>query len=173
MASAPPRRCITNKKINELTLAEIAMIAGLPKAPSKYNPVNNPKRAMIRRDWILGTHCWSWAISSKPPTTLPSRRRWALTSGPPSPRVNAPWLAEMVREALVTQFGESIYSSGYKVYTTVSAARQNAASQAVINGLLAYDRRHGWRGAEARGEDQLAFRYPVGRAAGGTHYRRG
>jgi penicillin-binding protein 1A len=150
-----------NKKIHELTLAEIAMIAGLPKAPSKYNPVNNPKRAMIRRDWILGRMLelgyikqGEYDIAIKAPVGLNFRATFA--------EVNAPWLAEMVREALVDRFGEAIYSSGYKVYTTVSASRQNAASQAVINGLLAYDRRHGWRGAEAHGQDQLAFRYPVG-----------
>ncbi|MFP5431114.1 MAG: penicillin-binding protein 1A [Gammaproteobacteria bacterium] len=150
-----------NKKINELTLAEIAMIAGLPKAPSKYNPVNNPKRAMIRRDWILGRMLELGYIAQedydsaiKAPVGLNFRATFA--------QVNAPWLAEMVREALVERFGEDIYSSGYKVYTTVSASRQNAASQAVINGLLAYDRRHGWRGAEAKGKDELAIRYPIG-----------
>lgn len=150
-----------NKKINELTLAEIAMIAGLPKAPSKYNPVNNPKRAMIRRDWILGRMLElgyikqaEYDVAIKAPVGLNFRATFA--------EVNAPWLAEMVREELVGRFGEDIYSSGYKVYTTVSASRQNAASQAVINGLLAYDRRHGWRGAEARGKDELAFRYPIG-----------
>ena len=150
-----------NKNINELTLAELAMIAGLPKAPSKYNPVNNPKRAMIRRDWILGRMLElgyikqdQYDLAIKAPVGLNFRATFA--------EVNAPWLAEMAREALVDRFGESIYSSGYKVYTTVTSVRQNAASQAVINGLLAYDRRHGWRGAEAHGEDQLAFRYPVG-----------
>lgn len=150
-----------NKKINELTLAEVAMIAGLPKAPSKYNPVNNPKRAMIRRDWILGRMLELGYIKQdeydtaiKAPVGLNFRATFA--------EVNAPWLAEMVREELVERFGEDIYSSGYKVYTTVSASRQNAASQAVINGLLAYDRRHGWRGAEAKGKDELAFRYPIG-----------
>ncbi|MDO8268505.1 MAG: PBP1A family penicillin-binding protein [Moraxellaceae bacterium] len=150
-----------NKKINELSLAEIAMIAGLPKAPSKYNPVNNPKRAMIRRDWILGRMLElgyirqdEYANAIKAPVGLNFRATFA--------EVNAPWLAEMVREELVNRFGEGIYSSGYKVYTTVSASRQNAASQAVINGLLAYDRRHGWRGAEASGANELAIRYPIG-----------
>jgi len=150
-----------NKKINELTLAEVAMIAGLPKAPSKYNPVNNPKRAMLRRNWILGRMLGLGYITQaqhdvavQAPVGLNFRATFA--------EVNAPWLAEMVREELVDRFGEEIYSSGYKVYTTVSAHRQNAASQAVIDGLLAYDRRHGWRGAEAKGETELAVRYPVG-----------
>lgn len=133
------------KKINELDLAELAMIAGLPKAPSAFNPVNNPKRAMIRRDWILGRMLelgyikktqYDEAINS--PVGLNFRAAFA--------EVNAPWLAEMVRDSLVKLYGESIYDSGWKVYTTVNSERQNAASQAVIDGLLAYDRRHGWRG---------------------------
>ncbi len=150
-----------NKKINELTLAEVAMIAGLPKAPSKYNPVNDPKRAMERRDWILGRMLGLGYITQvqhdeaiKAPVSLNFRATFA--------EVNAPWLAEMVREELINHFGEDIYKSGYKVYTTVSASRQNAASKAVIDGLLAYDRRHGWRGAEAKGAHELAVRYPVG-----------
>ncbi len=133
------------KKIGELDLAEVAMIAGLPKAPSAFNPVNNPKRAMIRRDWIInrmlelgyisqGEH--DLAIAS--PIGLNFRATFS--------EVNAPWLAEMVRDNLVKLYGETIYNSGWKVYTTVKADRQNAASQAVIDGLLAYDRRHGWRG---------------------------
>lgn len=147
------------KKINELSLPEIAMIAGLPKAPSAFNPVNNPKRALIRRDWILGRMLSLGYIAQEAhdsaieaPVGLNFKATFA--------EVNAPYLAEMVREALVEQFGEEIYSSGYKVYTTVSADRQNAASQAVIEGLLAYDRRHGWRGPEkAKDFEDL---YPVG-----------
>ncbi|HEX6591028.1 MAG TPA: penicillin-binding protein 1A [Moraxellaceae bacterium] len=147
------------KKINELTLPEIAMIAGLPKAPSAFNPVNNPKRALIRRDWIIGRMLDLGYISQaehdraiKAPVGLNFRATFA--------DVNGPYLAEMVRDTLVQQYGEGIYSSGWKVYTTVSASRQNAASQAVIEGLLAYDRRHGWRGpVKASSLDGL---YPVG-----------
>lgn len=147
------------KRINELSLAEMAMIAGLPKAPSKFNPVSNPERAMIRRNWILERMLELGYISQmqhdaarKAPVGLNFRATFA--------EVNGPYLAEMVREALVQQFGEDIYTSGYKVYTTVSAARQNAASQAVIEGLLAYDRRHGWRGPEK--VNSLEGLYPVG-----------
>jgi penicillin-binding protein 1A len=147
------------KPISELDLAQVAMIAGLPKAPSAYNPVNNPKRALIRRDWILGRMLTlgyitqaQHDVAAKEPVALNFRATFA--------EVKAPYLAEMVRGALVEQFGEGIYTSGDKVYTTVSAARQNAASQAVIDGLLAYDRRHGWRGPEkARTLNSL---YPVG-----------
>jgi penicillin-binding protein 1A len=147
------------KKINELTLAEMAMIAGLPKAPSAFNPVNNPKRALIRRDWILDRMLKLGYISQedhdvaiKRPVDLNFRATFA--------EVNGPYLAEMVRDALTEQFGEDIYTSGYKVYTTVQGHRQNAASQAVIEGLIAYDRRHGWRGAEKA--DSLASLYTIG-----------
>lgn len=133
------------KKIGELDLAELAMIAGLPKAPSAFNPVNNPKRSLIRRDWIIGRMLELGYISQAQhdeaihsPVGLNFRATFA--------EVNAPWLAEMVRDSLVKVYGETIYNSGWKVYTTVTADRQNAASQAVIDGLLAYDRRHGWRG---------------------------
>lgn len=147
------------KRINELNLAEIAMIAGLPKAPSAFNPVSNPKRALIRRDWIIGRMLSLGYISQaehdkalQAPLGLNFRATFA--------EVNAPYLAEMVRNALVQEFGEGIYTSGYKVYTSVSAKRQNAAAQAVIEGLLAYDRRHGWRGPEKA--KTLDGMYPVG-----------
>lgn len=147
------------KDISELTLPEMAMIAGLPKAPSAYNPVNNPKRALIRRNWIIDRMLKLGFITQaqhdvaiQAPIGLNFRTSLA--------DVNGPYLAEMVRDSLVSQFGEGIYSSGYKVYTTVSASRQNAATEAVINGLLAYDHRHGWRGPEKAAS--LEDLYPVG-----------
>ncbi|HEX4869236.1 MAG TPA: penicillin-binding protein 1A [Moraxellaceae bacterium] len=147
------------KKIAELTLPEMAMIAGLPKAPSAFNPVNNPRRALIRRDWILGRMLKLGFISQADyqqavaaPVALNFRATFA--------EVNAPYLAEMVRDELVQQFGEDIYTSGWKVYTTVNSARQNAAAQAVIEGLIAYDRRHGWRHPERN--KPLAELYTVG-----------
>lgn len=147
------------KRINELSLPEMAMIAGLPKAPSAFNPVNNPKRALIRRDWILDRMLKLGYISQADhdqaiatPVVLNFRATFA--------EVNGPYLAEMVRDALVQQFGEDIYNSGWKVYTTVDSQRQNAASQAVIEGLLAYDRRHGWRHPEKKAA--LASLYMIG-----------
>lgn len=147
------------KKIAELGLPEMAMIAGLPKAPSAFNPVNNPRRALIRRDWILNRMLKLGYITPEDhdralatPVGLNFRATFA--------EVNGPYLAEMVRDSLVQQYGEEIYTSGWKVYTTVHSERQNAASQAVIEGLLAYDRRHGWRGPEKA--EQLAGLYTVG-----------
>lgn len=133
------------KPIKELNLAELAMIAGLPKAPSAFNPVSNPKRAIIRRNWIIGRMLELGYITQKQhdvAVNAPVGLNFRATFS----EVNAPWIAEMVRDNLVQLYGEDIYNSGWKVYTTVRSDRQNAASQAVIDGLIAYDKRHGWRG---------------------------
>ncbi len=148
------------KPIEALNLAELAMIAGLPKAPSIFNPVNNAQRALIRRNWILDRMLELGYIDQTQHDvaySAPVGLNFRATAS----AVNAPYLAEMVREALVSRFGEAIYASGYKVYTTVDSGRQNAATQAVVNGLLAYDMRHGWRGAEAHGQELRGF-YNVG-----------
>lgn len=140
-------RIYYGKTVNELTLAQMAMIAGLPKAPSRYNPVTNAERSMIRRNWILGRMLKLGHINQSQYNTA-INEKVNLNFKSALQDVNAPYLAEMVREELLKQFGESIYQSGYRVYTTVKAANQDAANQAVINGLLAYDQRHGWRGRE-------------------------
>ncbi len=137
------------KTVSQLTLAEMAMIAGLPKAPSKYNPIANPERALIRRDWIIGRMLKLGYITQ----AAHDKARQApvgLNFKGSMQDVQAPYLSEMVRESLLERFGKAVYDTGYKVYTTVDSRNQNAATEAVINGLLAYDQRHGWRGAEAK-----------------------
>lgn len=140
-------RIYYDKRVQDLTIAEMAMIAGLPKAPSKYNPVVNPTRAMTRRNWIIGRMRKLGYITETEHAQALSAPV-GLHYTPDMSDVKAPYLAEMVREALLERFGESVYNAGYRVYTTVSAANQNAATAAVENGLLAYDQRHGWRGPE-------------------------
>ncbi len=137
------------KTVNQLTLAEMAMIAGLPKAPSKYNPVANPERALIRRDWIIGRMLKLGYITQAAHDKA-IQAPVGLNFKGSLQDVQAPWLAEMVRESLLERFGKEVYDTGYKVYTTIDSRNQNAASDAVINGLLAYDQRHGWRGVEAK-----------------------
>ncbi|MFQ3215695.1 MAG: penicillin-binding protein 1A [Paraperlucidibaca sp.] len=137
------------KPVAQLTVAEMAMIAGLPKAPSRYNPVANPDRAMVRRNWIIG-RMLKLGFINKADHDKALKAPVGLNYKSSLQDVSAPYLAEMVREALLERFGEKVYDSGYKVYTTVGVSNQDAANNAVINGLLAYDRRHGWRGAEAR-----------------------
>lgn len=137
-----------NKTLSELTLAEKAMIAGLPKAPSKYNPVANPERALERRNWILGRMLqlgyieqqqYEQAIAEPIQLKLYNRKV----------QEKYPYLAELVRKELVNQFGPQVINSGFQVYTTVDSYRQELAEEAVRSGLEDYDRRHGWRGAEA------------------------
>lgn len=141
-----------SKRLNQLSLAEMAMIAGLPKAPSSNNPVVNPERALERRNWILGRMFQLGFISqqayqqarSEPITLKLYERRLDYS---------APYLAEMVRIAMVEQFGESVLNSGFKIYTTVTSERQTAADRAVKAGLEAYDMRHGWHGIESPAAD--------------------
>ena len=137
------------KSIQELDLAQLAMIAGLPKAPSSYNPIVNPSRALLRRDWILGRMRtlgyiddtqYSIAVA-KPVTASYHGSRLDL---------NAPYIAEMARQEAVDRLGPAAYTDGFKVYTTIKSSLQNSAQQAVIDGLLTYDKRHGYRGPEAK-----------------------
>ncbi|RLL48569.1 PBP1A family penicillin-binding protein [Acinetobacter cumulans] len=145
-----------NKSLNELSLGQMAMISGLPKAPSKYNPVANPKRALERRNWILGRMLQLGYINQKEyelgiaePINLDMPERGVNN--------RFPYVGEMVRSELISTLGEQAIDSGYKVYTTINSQRQTYAEQAVQEGLEDYDRRHGWRGAEAHGEPLKNF----------------
>lgn len=148
------------KPIHQLKLHQLAMIAGLPKAPSKYNPVVNPKRAMERRNWILGR---MRALSSIDEKTYQENVRApvALNFRNSISQVQGEYLAEMIRIEAESKYGNAIYETGWKIYTTVTASRQNAATAAVQAGLVAYDQRHGWRGAEAHDKPLDDF-YPIG-----------
>ncbi len=134
--------------IRNLTLPQIAMIAGLPKAPSGYNPIVNPERAWIRRNYVLDRMHELGYIDDP---TWQQARKAPLTASlhGPRPEVEAPYLGEMVRREMVARFGERAYGDGLRVYTTLRAPLQAAANRAVRAGLVAYDRRHGWRGPEA------------------------
>lgn len=133
--------------LDELSLAQIAMIAGLPKAPSANNPVSNPKRAMQRRNYVLKRMYVLNQIDSQ--TYLDAIKQEdhaAIHSAKVD--IQAPYIAEMVRNELVKQYGEEVYRTGYQVTTTVDSKLQQAANQATLSALLAYDRRHGYRGAQ-------------------------
>ncbi|WP_457674225.1 penicillin-binding protein 1A [Thiolapillus sp.] len=135
------------RDLDELTLAETAMIAGLPKAPSNYNPVTNPKRAKQRRNYVLGRML---ALGYITPEQAEEARKAPVTASLHHAEVEleAPWVAEMVREKLVREFGPETYTSGLKVYTTITSKLQQAANEGLRMALEEYDRRHGWRGAE-------------------------
>jgi len=134
------------KSIQELNLPQFAMIAGLPKAPSAFNPIANPKRALLRRDYVL-RRMWEvgyisqqeYLTAIQAPITASYHRR--------DIEVYAPYVAEMVRTQLIEQYGEEIYNTGLNVYTTIKAKHQQAANKALQSALLAYDQRHGYRGA--------------------------
>ena len=131
--------------LDELTLAQVAMIAGLPKAPSTYNPIVNPERATIRRDYVLSRMHHLGFITTEQmeehrnaPVTA-RRHRSAIG-------VYAPYVNEMARAEIVKQFGDEAYVRGLNVYTTVNKRLQQAANDSIWNGLVAYDKRHGYRG---------------------------
>jgi len=141
-----------NKSLDALTPAEAAMLAGLPKAPSKFNPVVNPERAKIRRDYILDRmRDLGWLSDAQAKAAQMEPVQTTLFLGAAT-EVSAPYVAEMVRARMVEQFGEAAYEMGLHVYTTLDPELQRAASHALQNALLDYDRRHGWRGAEGHVE---------------------
>lgn len=135
------------KTVDQLTLGEIAVIAGLPKAPSMLNPIRSPQRALARRNLVLSRMLQLDMIDEneyQQAVKEPIITRYHGTNV----GLDAPYLAEMVRKFMLDTYGEESYSKGYHVYTTISSVQQQAAHSAVFKGLLDYDIRHGYRGAE-------------------------
>jgi penicillin-binding protein 1A len=139
-----------DKSLDGLTLAEMAYLAGLPKAPNNYHPRYRPEAARSRRDYVIGRMLEDGYIT-------PEEARAAM-AGPvemrprdPGRSVSAPYFAEEVRRALERRYGEHVlYEGGLSVRTTIDPRLQEIAERAQRNGLVAYDRRHGWRGPIAR-----------------------
>lgn len=134
-----------DKPVAELSLAEMAMLAGLPKAPSAYNPLANPERAKLRRNWILG-RMRDLQYITKDAHELAVSAPLTASFNAPSTEVDADHVAEMARAELVRRFGDAAYTDGYKVRLTVESKKQQEATRALRSGLEAYDRRHGFRG---------------------------
>ncbi len=137
------------KTLNELTLAEAAMIAALPKAPSRINPINSPERAVDRRNYVLGQMLEHGYIDQREYAAAVAAADFAYAHEP-TVEVDAPYAAEMVRHDVLNILGPDAYTGGYRVYTTFDDKLQQVASRAVQRGLIEYDRRHGYRGPEAR-----------------------
>ncbi|MCW8884479.1 MAG: penicillin-binding protein 1A [Motiliproteus sp.] len=137
------------RNIDQLTLPELAMIAGLPKAPSAYNPLANPTRALERRNWILSRMSNLGYISQEQYQTALETPITAKYHGSDI-ELYAPYIAEMVRSELQQSLGERIYTDGFNAYTTIRSHEQEAANNAIVNGLIAYDQRHGYRGPEQK-----------------------
>ena len=137
------------KELKELTLAQMAMIAGLPKAPSALNPIRNPERAKARRNVVLGRMLDEKYISKAQYNEAINQPITAYFHGAEID-LYAPYISEMVRAEMVSRYGiDKAYNSGYKVFTSVESHVQQAAQTALVNNLHAYDMRHGFRGPEA------------------------
>lgn len=135
------------KPLDRLTLAETAMLAGLPKAPSGYNPFLYPKRAIRRQKEVLRVmHRDGFINDETYQEALNQPLHFKIS--PQTSDLAADYVAEKVRSSLYDQYGDKIYSSGIKVYTTIRKANQEAANAAVMEGILDYDLRHGYRGPE-------------------------
>ena len=132
------------KNLDELTLAQQAMIAGLPKAPSAYNPIINPKRALQRRDYIL-QRMQSLDYVSKEEATEALKQPVTAKLYTPATELSAPYVAEMVRQQILEKYGEEAYSSGMKIYTTLDSKLQTTANNALRYALHKYDMNHGYR----------------------------
>ncbi|MGB7289853.1 MAG: penicillin-binding protein 1A [Candidatus Macondimonas sp.] len=155
-------RVYYGKSVWELSLPEWATLAGLPKAPSKINPVANPAAALARRDYVLRRmHHLGWISTEQLEAGL-SEPNTATLHGP-AIGLNAPYLAEMVRQDLQARLGGEIYRAGLTVYTTIDSHLQQAAEVALRQGLLDYDQRHGYRGPEAH--------WPIGEGSDGLRRR--
>ena len=140
-------RVYFGKDLKDLSLAECAMLAGLPKAPSAYNPVVNPKRAKIRQEYILKRMLdlkyitqdqYDAAVKEEIHTKNPGNEY----------SVHAEYVAEMVRQMMYAQYKDETYTRGLNVITTIDSADQDAAYHAVRKGVMDYERRHGYRGPE-------------------------
>lgn len=137
------------KTLDQLSTAQLAMLAALPKAPSTVNPIANPQRALERRNWILGRMLELNKISQT--------EYQAALSEPVAAKyhssnldLNASYVAEMARRSAVDMFGPKAYTDGYRVYTTLDSELQSAAREAVIVGMQDYDQRHGFRATEKK-----------------------
>ncbi len=136
------------KNINELRLDQMAMIAGLPKAPSTNNPIRNKRKAMTRRNYVLGRMLelgYIGKVDYEKATAIVDDASWHGLSV----ELDSPYIAEMVRAEMVQRYGQSAYTQGYRVYTTVDTRLQRFANAALRRTMTDYEYRHGYRGAES------------------------
>jgi penicillin-binding protein 1A len=139
------------KALDQLSIAEIATLAGIPKAPSQVNPVANAEAAKNRRSYVLRRMLELGYITRAEHDAANNSPVESRLHGP-SIEIDAPYVAEMVRSEMLAKYGEGVYTAGYKVYTTIDSRLQGTATIALRAGLLEYDRRHGYRGATAKVE---------------------
>jgi penicillin-binding protein 1A len=137
------------KTLDQLTVAEMATLAGIPTAPSVVNPVANAEAATTRRSHVLGRMLELGYITQAEYDEAKSSPMESRLHGA-SIEVDAQYVAEMVRSEMQAKYGDAVYTAGYKVFTTIDSRLEAAATVALRTGLLEYDRRHGFRGATAK-----------------------
>ncbi|WP_297576735.1 penicillin-binding protein 1A [uncultured Deefgea sp.] len=135
------------KSLKDLTVAEFAMLAGLPKAPSAYNPIVNPKRATLRQMYVLRRMAELNFIDAAQYKAAQTEQLVFSRNSQQFP-VHAEYVAEMVRQMMFKKYQEATYTQGFQVFTTINSQAQNDAYSALRNGILDYDNRHGYRGPE-------------------------
>ena len=160
-----------SKHAADLTLTEAALLAGLPKGPSEYSPITNPDRALRRRNQVINAMLEDGKITAAEADAARSQPL-GLHLEPP-PNTEAPWFVEEVRRELERKLGaEETHEAGLRIYTTLDLDLQRTANKAVLDGLAAYERRHGWRGhllnVLAGRLDAESFRHPDWIADGGV-----
>lgn len=136
------------KELKDITVAEAAMLAGLPKAPSAYNPVANPKRAAVRQQYIL-QRMFQLGYITKAQFEAAKVEKLRIKTNSAEFGIHAEYVAEMARQLVYDQFKEETYTRGLNVYVTITKAEQEAAYQSLRKGVMDYERRHGYRGPEA------------------------
>ena len=133
-----------SKSINELTLAESALIASSAQLPSRINPIRSPDRAIIRRNWILG-RMFKLGYIGKAQFLIAKSEPINLTQLDSSFSVDGRYIAEITRQAMIDRYGLSVYKDGFSVVTTIDSKLQHAALKSIAKNIYAYDKRHGWR----------------------------
>ena len=149
------------RKLDTLTIAEYAVLAGLPKAPSIYNPIVNKKRSHERSLYVLG-HMKNNGLITEKQYIEAIKKPIVITKGNTNDFTNSGgYVAEMVRQMLYDKYGSKIYTDGYKVYTTINSKMETAAYTSLREGLLQYDATHGYRGAEKQLKLEATNNYPT------------
>ncbi|MBG9389692.1 penicillin-binding protein 1A [Caenimonas aquaedulcis] len=135
------------KPLKDLTVAEAAMLAGLPKAPSAYNPISNPTRARARQQYIIERMEENGFITAQEAEAA-KKQELAIRTSQDNTKVHAEYIAETVRQLMYAQYGDEAYTRGLNVFTTVNAVQQDAAYRALRKGIMDYERRQIYRGPE-------------------------
>ena len=135
------------KPMKDLTIAEAAMLAGLPKAPSAFNPIVNPNRARARQLYIIERMQENGFITAEEAEAA-KKQELKIRTGVDNTRVHAEYIAETVRQLVYAQYGDEAYTRGLNVFTTIKAAQQETAYKALRKGIMDYERRQIYRGPE-------------------------